>query len=281
MGYKYSFVGNEIYGADDINEITKRLVTSGVEDPFIDGVPHNLKCFNNLTKGVVTDGVLYESDTTLKVSSITPYQISIESGTAFFKSGATITIDENKVLLSITYGKVNYIYLEHNEVLNVIRPVSSFDEPEGDFVLLAVVDELGNIEDKRKYAVGKVPRYVSGYDLPKKFDVTVSDGETFKIDVQGTNYNYFVIIVKSSYPYANSIDTFAVWSPLESEKYTYAQIKNLYIQEASREIPIRVYDDNLNVGGYLSLKYAGNILTATVRRITGKPIDCTIEFTAI
>lgn len=67
MGYKYSFSNDETYSAADINEITRRLVTSGVADPFTDGEPHNLSCFNILNSNMVTSGIVPESDTTLKV----------------------------------------------------------------------------------------------------------------------------------------------------------------------------------------------------------------------
>ena len=47
MSYSFSFCDNAVYSAADVNKITSRLVTSGIEDPFTDGVPYNLSAFND------------------------------------------------------------------------------------------------------------------------------------------------------------------------------------------------------------------------------------------
>lgn len=280
MGYKYSFLSNETYGAHDINEITKRLVTSGVEDPFVDGVPHNLKCFNDLSGNVATDGVVYESDVSLKVIEESATSVSIQSGTAFFNSGATITVDADKVFLDITAGEINYIYVEHNEDLNIIQPVASLIEPEGDIVMLAVIDENGNIEDRRKYAHGKLPRYVSGYGLPKNFEFTVSEEGTYEFDMQGKEYSCFTIIVRTSVFLTNGVDTLLFWTPIEPDRYIYSNVQREYLYDVTGSIPIRIYNTSGDYGANLSLKYEGNILYVTIRQNGSRTMNCTIEIKA-
>lgn len=162
MAYKFSFADNEIYSASDVNEITKRLVTSGVEDTFSDGVSYNVSKFNELGKLLYTDGVVPESNQTLKVTKVSDDEILINPGLAFFADGATITIEVGGESLKFTLGVRNYVYLK-NELTdkNICYPVCSQSEPAGDFVLLAEIDEEGNIEDRRIYARGKLPGYQS------------------------------------------------------------------------------------------------------------------------
>ncbi|MBE7038388.1 MAG: hypothetical protein E7404_05765 [Ruminococcaceae bacterium] len=281
MGYKYSFVDNETYSAADVNEITKRLVTDGIEDPFTDGVPHNLNCFNLLNSNAATDGIVPESDKTLKVTKVSDKKVSIEEGTAFFKSGATITVDVNKVELSIVPDTVNYIYVEHNQDLNTIKPVSSITEPTGDCVMLAIVDENGNVEDKRYYAVGKLPRYVSGYDLPKSIDFLYSEPGVYEIDVQGKNYNYFIIKGVTSDLSPSGIESIGFWTPLIPNIYTYSVFGSKMISKVRDSMPIRVCNTNGLCGGSLSLSYEGNILTLTIERKNDYAIDGRLEIIAI
>ena len=162
MAYKYSFADNEIYGASDINAITKRLVTSGVEDSFADGVAYNASRFNDAGKLLYTSGAVPESCLSLKVEDVGESRILINPGKAFFDDGAVIEIEAGGETLSYVSGSTNYVYLK-NDLINTNRcyPCCTAYEPEGDYVLLAEVDANGAITDKRTYARGKLPGYQS------------------------------------------------------------------------------------------------------------------------
>lgn len=281
MGYKYSFVDNETYSASDVNEITRRLVTDGIEDPFTDGVPHNLSCFNLLNHNATTDGIVPESDSTLKVTKISSTKVSIEAGTAFFKSGATITVDVNKVYLNIVQQSTNYIYLEHNQDLNYIKPLSSTTEPLGDVVLLAKIDEKGNVEDKRYYAVGKLPRYVSGYDLPKNVKFSYSEPGVYDIDVQGKNYHYFIVKGLSNELSTSGIETIGFWTPMIPKIYTYSTHGSISISKVRDKMPICIRNEKGLCSGRLSLTYDGNILTLNIERVNDYELEGTLEIICV
>lgn len=162
MSYKYSFADNEIYGASDINAITKRLVTSGVEDSFTDGVAYNASRFNDAGKLLYTSGAVPESYLSLKVEDAGNGKILINPGKAFFDDGAVIEIEAGGETLSYVSGSKNYVYLKNDLVnTNKCYPYCGTQAPEGDYVMLAEIDNNGAITDKRTYAKGKLPGYQS------------------------------------------------------------------------------------------------------------------------
>ncbi len=162
MSYKYSFADNEVYTATDVNNITKRLVTSGVADSFSDGKAYNVSAFNEMGKLLYTSGIVSEDCNTLKVVKVSDNEILINPGTAFFDDGAVIEIEAGGEILPFVSGSKNYVYLKN--VLadeNRCYPCVSVTEPMGEFVILAEINEKGEITDKRTYATGRLPGYQS------------------------------------------------------------------------------------------------------------------------
>ena len=202
MAYKYSFADNEIYSAEDLNSITKRLVTSGIEDLFEDGTAYNVSQFNEQGKLLYTSGIVPETCMTLKVVPDGEGKVLINPGKAFFDDGAVIEIEAGGETLSYVADTVNYVYLK-NDLLNsnVCYPICSTEEPSGDYVLLAEINETGEITDKRTYAKGRLPGYqsvVGNVMRIKKtitFDVEepvgkLSDTESF--DLGSNNFEYIL-----------------------------------------------------------------------------------------
>ncbi len=198
MSYSYSFVPNDTYGAKEINDITKRLVTSGVEDIFEDGVAYNESHLNTISSTLATSGVIPENNTSLKVSdngkTNNEYTITISDGTAFFENGSTITLYNGGETLPYTHGKKNYVYVHRDLNLNKNMPKVTLTEPEGDFVPLAEISEDGTITDTRTFAKGKLPGYQSDYDNSKSI---ISEGvsDEVEIDIGGRNYGMILINV--------------------------------------------------------------------------------------
>ena len=203
MAYKYSFADNEIYSADDLNAITKRLVASGIEDSFENGEPYNVTKFNEQGTLLYTSGVVPETCLTLKVISDGEEKILINPGKAFFNDGAVIEIEQGGETLSFVRGAKNYVYLK-NDLLNenICFPACTVEEPSGDFVMLAEIDENGVISDKRIYAKGRLPGYrsLSGemMNLKGKIQVTYSSpGDGFgskTFDIGDNNFRYIFSI---------------------------------------------------------------------------------------
>lgn len=206
MAYKFSFADNEIYSASDVNEITKRLVTAGIEDSFTDGVAYNVSKFNEAGQLLYTSGVVPEGCHTLKVSKISDTEILINPGLAFFNDGAVIEIEPGGETLSFVSGVKNYVYLK-NELIdkNICYPVCTTEAPTGDYVLLAEIDENAVIKDMRTYAKGKLPGYQSVAGNVLVIDETAEtpplEGELAKIisgnavfDIGNNNYKYIIVV---------------------------------------------------------------------------------------
>ena len=205
MSYTYTFKDNEIYGAEDINRITKRLVTSGIADTFTDGVPFNLSKFNEAGALIYTSGVVPETCNTLKVVRESKTEVRIHPGAAFFNDGTVIEIDEGGHTLSVTPGVYTYIYLKNDlTYTNTCYPESAETAPTGDFVPLAEINETGTIKDCRTYAMGKLPGYASSDGYFMQIDDTVkipigTDGiflEEHEVtyDIGNNHYQYLLSV---------------------------------------------------------------------------------------
>ena len=213
MAYNFSFADNGLYGAEDLNKITSRLVTEGVQDTFENGTPYNLSAFNESGALLYTEGVVPESVLTLKVvSGNGENTILINPGTAFFKDGSVIEIEEGGHELSFVSGVKNYVYLKNNLVSeNASYPVCSESIPTGDFVLLAEIEENGEILDKRTYAKGKLPGYASSSGYRMQITDTINTN-----DMEKSGYQYkvtktyeigdgaFNFVISMAYPNAAS-----------------------------------------------------------------------------
>lgn len=163
MAYITGFSDNQLIGVDDLNAITKRLVTSGVGDVLTDTGSIEVTSLNGLTAAVLKDGVVPETNTSLKVSK-SGNIITIQPGLAFFADGSFIEITSAHTLSSSLVS--GYVYLLNDVALGERKPKVTASYPAGDFVMLAQIVS-GSIVDKRKYAKGRVPAYssYSGYPL--------------------------------------------------------------------------------------------------------------------
>lgn len=207
MSYKFSFADNATYSAQDVNAITKRLVTSGIEDSFTDGVAYNVSNFNEAGKLLYTSGAVPESCLSLKVEDAGNGKILINPGKAFFDDGAVIEIEAGGETLSYVSGSKNYVYLK-NDLIDTNRcyPYCGTVEPTGDYVMLAEVSESAAITDKRTYAKGKLPGYqsVAGnvMRIREGIGVTKTDSgycgsKTF--DIGNNAFEYILTYVKYTY----------------------------------------------------------------------------------
>ena len=200
MSYTFSFADNGVYSAADVNKITSRLVTSGIEDPFTDGVPYNLSALNEAGTLLYTDGVVPETVNTLKVTRTAEEgTIFIYPGTAFFSDGSVIEIEAGGETLAYTPGAVHYVYLKNDLInSNTSYPACTQEAPTGIYVMLAEISETGEITDKRTYARGKLPGYASCADCVMQItdSVTIKKGNMSQqktYDIGDNKYRFLVL----------------------------------------------------------------------------------------
>ena len=184
MPYKSTFHDNASYGASDVNAALAQLVTSGIADPFTDGVPYNASKLNEIIHGIAMPGVVPETDTACKcILNTDAHTVRISAGTAFFADGSRITFDMEGETLPYTPGREQYVYLLAAPEENRNCPVCSAAEPSGDYVMLAEISADGTLADRRTYAKGKLPGYQSDYNMGKKI---VQEEITEELDRLGT-----------------------------------------------------------------------------------------------
>ena len=250
MSYKFSFADNATYDAEDVNAITRRLVTSGVAEDFTfsftDGKPYNMSSFNEAGKLLYTSGAVPESYASLKVSKVSDEEILINPGMAFFDDGAVIEIEAGGQTLSYVSGVKNYVYLK-NELndKNICYPYCGIDAPSGDCVLLAEIDENGVISDKRTYARGKLPGYqsVSGEIMViderithtptgTGFSSTTSGSYTF--DIGNNSYEYILAITPDYGDYG--YDVLGIYNISEGTYISFRVVNNSKRAHSTNEI---------------------------------------------
>lgn len=207
MAYHFSFADNGVYSAADVNKITSRLVTAGIEDSFVDGVPYNLSAFNEAGTLLYTDGVVPETVNTLKVTPGTEKgTILINPGSAFFSDGSVMEVEDGGEPLHYVEGTVNYVYLKNDLInTNTSYPACTTEAPTGIYVMLAEISETGEITDKRTYAMGKLPGYASGANYVMQITDTAGINmpvgdftEQKKYRIGNNTYHYLMVCVHST-----------------------------------------------------------------------------------
>ena len=151
MGYKCSFLDNEVYGADDVSAAFSRLLSGGVLPyPETEAV---LDALNELTSEVIGSGVSEFGG--LEVTR-TETGAKVGAGAAFFESGVAVAVDSEGVTVDFEEETPVYIYFIYHPEFNSVLLKASEEVPEGDTVVLAHIDATGKITDKRSYATAKV-----------------------------------------------------------------------------------------------------------------------------
>ena len=267
MGYTYSFLDDETYSAKDINDITKRLVTSGVEDDFSDGVPYNTGRLNIISNQMATEGVIPEDNTSLKVEYIETGKVKINKGCAFLEDGKTFTVDDEGVILEFVPSSTNYVYIEDNDTLSKIRPCVSDSLPYGyDYILLATVSRKGVVKDERKFAKGKLPGYMSDFNQPKRFTVYVEDEGEVVVDIGRSDANFIMITEKYDDLTSNPYDSFGVWNKFDNEYlYTTGNMKG--VRRGEECFYLRPYGTNSYILK-VTMSFEGTALKLNVTRAT-------------
>lgn len=225
MGYKCSFMDNQIYSAQDINERFSMMFTSGVSLGESGNVLADL---NGITEEIVTSGVLPDACRIEKTDS--GYKIS--AGTAIMEDGSAISFDAEGYEFSAESGVYSYVYLVRNEPQNTIDIVVSQVLPEGEYVPLGEITQDGNVLDRRKYANLKINSYQS--DTLRNFEKSFSyadsyAGETY--DLENGNFSYVIIWSGKYYSTGNT-------------RVVYSSDRDILPIEDGQELKIIMVDDS-------------------------------------
>ncbi len=177
MGYSYDFKNNELYSADDINAIRASLINKGI----IGGTSAAFKV-------TVSDGKVFVSE-----------------GAAVFEDGSRLNIDSDGVELEYIPDVINYVYLLNDTGLNKNTVNVSTDEPVGDYIMLAEIDETGEVEYKRTYSTAKysalgAQRCFVKFFIPGKTNGW--DGTTFEfLGTLNVDKNLRAVTIQNKYDY--------------------------------------------------------------------------------
>ena len=228
MAILYSFVDNEVYGTQDINDITSCVVGSGLA-PFEQKDSYSVSDLNVITQTIVGTGTSLDGcKCSVENPGTAEMTATIGQCIIFFESGVRMIVDQDGHTIIIEPNTIGYIYAYYSSTLQKADIVYEAELPtDGEYVLLAEILEDGTLKDKRSFARSKVATMGSNAELLiDESRVTVYEtyaaapfySETEKIlaeiDLSGidiTKFNYLIY----RYPYTGAGST----APTYQEKY--------------------------------------------------------------
>ena len=157
MGIKYSFVDNEVYGTEDVNEIAACLTGAGIA-PFLSKDSYNTSDLNSVTEALVSSGVdLDGCICTAQNVGTAEMSISVAQGIVFFDSGIRLIIDAEGYSVSAVPNTAGHVFAYFSPALQVADITFATELPsDGEYVELARVKADGSIENIRQLARSKV-----------------------------------------------------------------------------------------------------------------------------
>lgn len=179
MPYQSSFIDNERYSAEDLNNIFRRVSSknAGADVFSASGGPYHAKDLNALTARVVTAGVIADSKDTLGVTAGKGKAL-VNPGAAVFKDGTVAEVAPGGHELPFTAGVKQYVYfinepVETNSETKRCRLVLTAEPPpeNSDFVLLAEIGPDGAVTDRRTFAKRKQAGYAAAAGCALKVTV--------------------------------------------------------------------------------------------------------------
>lgn len=231
MAYKCTFMDNEEYTAQDVNEVFSRMTSAGVV--FVD-TGDTLSDLNAAQAEAISKGILSDATSCKVVCEDNIYKIS--QGSCFMYDGASITFDEDGKVIQVTEGVKNYVYLERNIAENTIDIVVSEEEGGSKSVPLAEIDEDGVIYDTRQYATSKVVLGVP--NTLKNFTYEFKGAGTKTIEM-GADFNY-LIFWSGSYAPTNSSPVSYVSSYENLMELTDGEVKRMKIGKSQTKVEFSI-----------------------------------------
>lgn len=150
MAYRCSFLDNEAYTAQDVNDIFARVTHGGV---LFTDTGYTLGDLNASASNLSTEGVTRDPDSCRVVKKSGVYKIS--KGSCIMNDGTAIIFDADGQEIEIVENQTNYVYLSRNIAEDTIDIVVSVYPGDENSVPLAEIDDDGIIYDRRRYAKAK------------------------------------------------------------------------------------------------------------------------------
>jgi len=175
MALKGYFLDNETYSAIDVNSAFSYLTTKGVSLFSDNGSV--ISDINAALAALTSGGVdIYNVESCMVYKTGEIYKV--KKGVCFLHDGAFLVIDDDEYTVKITSGVLNYVYALHDPLKNICGVyVSTVSVPEN-AVLLAEVDSLGNVTDKRVFSQAKVAVPTTNITASKKLNLFYPTGKT-------------------------------------------------------------------------------------------------------
>ena len=200
MGYKCTFMDNDIYYAKDVNAMFANLTSAGV---VLSDSGNLLSDLNEAVSEVTTEGVQNFPDSCKLTVVDGIYKIG--EGVCFMPDGSAITFDKNGYEISPLADSVSYVYLKRNDTMNTIDVVVSDTAGDANSVPIAEIDASGIIYDRRKYAQAKVKMNTDAE--VRNFVCTINGGDDpLVLDVERGDFSR-IIVNNVKFPSGNTIIT--------------------------------------------------------------------------
>ncbi len=188
MGYKCTFMDNDVYYAKDVNAVFSKIVSEGV---VLKDSGNVLSDLNDATAEVVSEGVQSFPDSCRLTLTDGVYKIG--EGVCFMPDGSAITFDADGYEITPLKDKKSYVYIKRNDTMNTIDVVVS-EEAGGDgSVPIAEIDLDGTIYDKRQYSTAKVRLCQEAEVRNFTMQIEGEPNTVFEIDVENGNFSRIII----------------------------------------------------------------------------------------
>lgn len=175
MSYKVSFLDNQSVTAQDLNDIGEGMPNVSYQT-FQDGTPYGVDDLNDITASLMNPGVA-KNYGLMCSTSISNGVVHINAGRAFFASGATITVDNSGIDLTVPESnQMQYVYFFYSANGNIAGAKIAETKAETDTVELATISANGTLTDTRQYAYNK-----NASILPNQYyddTITIGNGIT-------------------------------------------------------------------------------------------------------
>ena len=208
MGIKYSFVDSVVYGAEDINDITRSITGAGVA-PFLSKDSYDVSDINVMTQALVEAGVQLDGcKCSIKNAGTAEMSVEIAQGIVFFESGVRLEIDAEGFVVAVEPNTAGYVFANYRPALQKAEIAFAAEIPDtGETVVLAQVLQNGTIRDIRSFARSKIATVGTNVMIKRAFErleepIEHKEGRYITAKVSGIDlnrFNYAVLVSSNKY----------------------------------------------------------------------------------
>lgn len=243
MGYTVNFTDNQNISASDLSDISKSIDSGAEVVDFRDNTLYGVDELNKISQALITKGV---SNGLMVLKN--GKNVTISAGLAYFNDGKKIKVDSSGITLAKAENTHQYVWLSNDTVAGLVSAKCTKDAPSGDYVMLAEIDENGDIIQKKDIALMKnsslMPNHYKQISQHINIEKT-ANGTTFTLNV-GKNFRRMIILSQRQPVYID-------WDANKMYRYN-----DSYMEEAS------ALNTKIEIKSYLEiefLSYENNILT--------------------